>query len=110
MSENIASNKEIVYFEAPNKWKFFVARKDARPVGVAALDVDTGEVCSILVESDQRRKGIATQLLTEIMKYAHSIELNRVWATCSEVNEPINKLLGNKGFYRFNKWEYRWKV
>jgi L-amino acid N-acyltransferase len=74
----------------------------------------TGEL-SVYVEKTSRRKGIATNLMTQILARAHKLGFHAIISSISLDNEPSAKLHENFGFakvahlrqvgFKFSKWQ-----
>ncbi len=86
---NQYANESLMLPKTPYKiyttiQNFFVAEtNDKNIVGCVALNVlweDMGEICSLAIDKDHQRQGIATKLVKEAIEVAKSIELPKVIA------------------------------
>ena len=78
---------------------------DNELVGTAVLNLDTGEISPILVNSDHRRQGVATALIDVLQRAAKRAGLESVFASVAIDNEPSRNLWKNLGYCEWMKYE-----
>jgi ribosomal protein S18 acetylase RimI-like enzyme len=78
---------------------------DNELAGTAVLNLDTGEISPILVNSDHRRQGIATALIDVLETAARKAGLQSVFASVATDNEPSRSLWRNLGYVEWVKYE-----
>ena len=85
-------------------YAIFKAGDGKRPVGVLLLDKRTGEILSCFIETDYRRKNIATLLINEAEKMAHNLGL-KPWARVTIQNLESQKLWEKLGYKKMVMYE-----
>jgi putative acetyltransferase len=75
----------------------FVAEVDGEMVGFVRWNPATNEVCSIFVDPDYTRQGIATKLMDKAYKDATSCGVEKLWLYASLTAVP---------FYKAAGWDY----
>ena len=84
--------------------KWFVCIENFAPIGMAALDKNN-EIRCLLVDSSERRKGIASKLIEEIEKYAAEKGIKRLTSTTLISNVPTQNLFKKLGYKELFKYE-----
>jgi ribosomal protein S18 acetylase RimI-like enzyme len=78
---------------------------DNELVGTGVLNLETGELSPILVNSSQRRNGVATALVDVLQTAAKEAGLRSMFATVAMDNEPSRELWKNLGYCEWLKYE-----
>jgi len=88
--------------------KFFVAEVNGKVVGTTMVSKrgNTGYVNAVMVHSDFRRKGIATQLMKAAIDYVQKRRLARVILRVISTNNPAKNLYQKMGFKKFDNLLY----
>ena len=88
--------------------KFFVAEVDGKVVGTTMVTKrgNTGYVSTMMVHSDFRRKGIATELMKTTIEYVQKRKLARAILHVISTNKPAKNLYQKLGFKKFDDFLY----
>lgn len=88
--------------------KFFVAEVNGKVVGTTMVTKreNIGYVSAVMVHSDFRRKGIATELLKTAIDYVCKRKLPRVTLGVISTNNPAKSLYQKLGFKKFDDLLY----
>jgi ribosomal protein S18 acetylase RimI-like enzyme len=88
--------------------KFFVAEVNGKVVGTTMVTKrgNTGYVSTVMVHSDFRRKGIATELMKTAIDYIRKRKLARVILHVISTNNPAKSLYQKLGFKKFDDLLY----
>jgi len=95
--------------------KLFVAMLDDQVVGTAQLSIidrlyaPIAWVDGVVVDENQRGKGIAGKLMQAILDAAHELGLHEVCLTSSPKREAANHLYQKLGFEQYNTNYYRYR-
>ncbi len=95
-----------VRYELYDNWKIMVAEEQEQIAGYVGWAVKDGPLgpyiylTEVAVDPGFRRKGIATQLIREIEKYAEEIKSSHIYCHIYGPNEPYRKLVEKMGYIR----------
>ena len=84
---------------------FFMYVENFAPIGVIALDKNN-EIRCLLVDSEKRRRGIASKLISHVEEYAEKNGIKRLTATTLLENIQTQELFKKNGYktlYKFQK-------
>ncbi len=96
-------NSLISIKREPNNFKVFGVFMKQKLIGYSVLEPNSGDLAQIAVDSEFRRKGIASYMLKEILQYNkhHSIKILNIQADCKSISDflkSIDVLLAGKQF------------
>jgi ribosomal protein S18 acetylase RimI-like enzyme len=88
--------------------KLFVAEVNGRVVGTTMVTKrgNSGYISLVMVHSDFRRKGIATELVKTAIDYTRKRKLTRVILHVISTNNPAKSLYKKLGFEKFDDFYY----
>jgi putative acetyltransferase len=75
------------------KPRTFIATDETGILGFAGIAED-GHVTSVYVRSDRNRQGIGSSLMEKVLEYAHSNNIERLYAEASEFSLGLFKKFG----------------
>jgi len=78
---------------------------DGELVGTAVLNLDTCEISPVLVNSEHRRKGIATALIDVLEQAARKAGLRSIFASVALDNEASRAMMTSLGYCEWMKYE-----
>lgn len=78
---------------------------DHELVGTAVLNLDVGEISPIIVNSENRRQGVATALVDVLESAARKAGLQSIFASVALDNEPSRSLWLALGYGESMKYE-----
>ena len=78
---------------------------DGELVGTAVLNLDTCEISPVLVNSQHRRKGIATALIDVLEQAARKAGLRSIFASVALDNEASRAMMTSLGYCEWMKYE-----
>ena len=78
---------------------------DHELVGTAVLNLDTGEISPILVNSDHRRQNVATLMVDILEDAARKAGLKSIFASVAKDNKPSRSLWHHLGYAECMKYE-----
>ena len=100
------------YIRAKMRRDFFIVALEDKLIGCVRLsmvDIDLADIRTMCVDQDQRRKGIATKLMEEVMKIATENQIRKLM-TRTKADNPVAINFFNKfGFVQegYFKEHYR---
>jgi ribosomal protein S18 acetylase RimI-like enzyme len=98
-------SSEVLITETPLRGIVAQAVVDNELVGTAMLDLDTGEIPLILVNTEHRRQGIATALIDVLETAALEAGLGSISACVAVDNEASRSLWRDLGYSEWMKYE-----
>ena len=96
---------EVLITETDIRGVVAQASVDDELVGTAVLNLDTGEISPILVNTSHRRQGVATALVDVLEAAAKKEGLRSIFASVAMDNEPSQELWKNLGYCKWLKYE-----
>ena len=94
---SVIDSAEITVFKAGN---------GKHPIGCVHLDKRTGEIFGLIVSSDYRRKGVATELLNRVEDYASNhFKLPKIWSWTTPLNTESSELFRKRNYRGGLYWE-----
>ena len=78
---------------------------DHELVGTAVLNLDMGEISPIIVNSENRRQGVASALVDVLESAARSAGLKSIFASVAQDNDPSRSLWRKLGYGESMKYE-----